>query len=311
MDMLFFLLYFQQVFTSNKEIRKKKREKTTTGFKMHVTSECIAWHAVFVTESVIIVSVNLLTIIVFMRNKNLRKRSTCLVINLTVVDMLVGVLFGVPLFPFLPCNIFVDYMEVILTHVVLIFLLVASVTNIAVISLERMHATFRPFKHRVIKKWVYGVTIAGIWVLAFIVNVARMVVTLTAPVLLPVYYCMCLFVICVCYTCISIKFFCGAHPQHHGGANRQRKLTVTLLIMTIVSLIMFLPFVLGLFFFLTQKRSGLFRSPLYMSATFVLSGANSFVNPMLYTLRIPEFKKALISLFRRRRNENVVIPLQH
>ena len=117
---------------------------------MHVTSECIAWLAVSVTESVIIVSVNLLTIIVFMRNKNLRKRSTCLVINLTVVDMLVGVLFGVPQFPFLPCNIFVDYVEAILSHLVLMFLLLASVTNIAVISLERMHATFRPIRHRVI-----------------------------------------------------------------------------------------------------------------------------------------------------------------
>ena len=250
---------------------------------MHVTSECIAWHAVFVTESVIIVSVNLLTIIVFMRNKNLRKRSTCLVINLTVVDMLVGVLFGVPLFPFLPCNIFVDYMEVILTHVVLIFLLVASVTNIAVISLERMHATFRPIRHRVIKKWVYGVTIAGVWALAFIVNLARFVVTWTALVLWPVYYCMCLFVICVCYTCISIKFFCGAHPQHHGGANRQRKRTVTLLIMTIVSLFMLLPFVFCLFSFFTGNRSGLYPSLLYGNATFVLSGANSFVNPILYT----------------------------
>ena len=186
-----------------------------------------------------------------MRNRNLRKRSTCLVINLTVVDMLVGVLFGVPQFPFLPCNIFVDYVENILTHVGLIFLLLASVTNIAVISLERMHATFRPIRHRVIKKWVYRVTIAGVWVLAFIVNLARFVVTWTALVLWPVYYCMCLFVICVCYTCISIKFFCGAHPQRHGGANRQRKLTVTFLIMAIVSLFMLLPLVLCLFSFFT------------------------------------------------------------
>ena len=81
--------------------------------------------------------------------------------------------------------------------------------------------------------------------------------------------------------------------------------------MTIVSLFMLLPFVLGLFLFVTHKRSGLFRSPFYMSATFFLSGANSFVNPILYTLRIPEFKKALLSLFRRQRNENFVIPLQH
>ena len=165
---------------------------------MYITSKCIAWHAVSVTESVIIVSVNLLTIIVFIRNKNLRKRSTCLVINLTVVDMLVGVLFGVPQFPFLPCNIFVDYVEEILTQAILVFLLLASVTNIAVISLERMHATFRPIRHRVIKKWVYGVTIVGAWVLAFIVNLAHLVVPWTASVLWPVYYCMCLFVICVC-----------------------------------------------------------------------------------------------------------------
>ena len=277
---------------------------------MYITSECIAWHAVSVTESVIIVSVNLLTIIVFMRNRNLRKRSTCLVINLTVVDMLVGVLFGVPQFPFLPCNILVDYVEHILTQAVLVFLLLASVTNIAVISLERMHATFRPIRHRVIKKWVYGVTIAGVWALAFIVNLARFVVTWTALVLWPVYYCMCLCVICVCYTCISIKFFCGAQPQHHGGANRQRKLTVTLLIMTIVSLFILLPFVLCLFSFFTGNRSGLYPSLLYGNATFVLSGANSFVNPILYTLRIPEFNKALISLFRRQRNEIVAFPLQ-
>ena len=190
------------------------------------------------------------------------------------------------------------------------FLLLASVTNIAVISLERMHATFRPIRHGVIKKWVYGVTIAGVWALAFIVNLARFVVTWTALVLWPVYYCMCLFVICVCYTCISIKFFCGAQPQHHGGANRQRKLTVTLLIMTIVSLFILLPFVLCLFSFFTGNRSGLYPSLLYGNATFVLSGANSFVNPILYTLRIPEFNKALISLFRRQRNEIVAFPLQ-
>ena len=277
---------------------------------MYITSECIVWFAIFITESVTIVSVNLLTITVFTRNRNLRRRSTCLVINLTVADMFVGVLFGVAIFPFLSCSLFADNVDTILSHLVLMFLLLASVTNIAVISIERIHATFRPIRHRVIKKWVYGVTIAVAWVLAVIVNLARLLVTWTATVLWPVYYCMCLFVICVCYTCISIKFFCGAHPQHHGAATRQKKLTVTLLIMTIVSLFMLLPFVLGLFFLFAGNCSGLFRSRLYLNATFVLSGANSFVNLILYTLRIPEFKKALISLFRRQRNENVAIPLQ-
>ena len=41
-------------------------------------------------ESVAIVTFNLCTIIVFIRSRNLRKRSTYLVINLTVSDMLAG-----------------------------------------------------------------------------------------------------------------------------------------------------------------------------------------------------------------------------
>ena len=35
-----------------------------------------------------------------------------------------------------------------------------------------MHATFRPFRHRVIKKWVYGVTISVVWVLAGMISTA-------------------------------------------------------------------------------------------------------------------------------------------
>ena len=53
-------------------------------------SECIFWMTVGLAESVAIVTLNLCTIIVFMRNRNLRKRSTYLVINLAVIDMFVG-----------------------------------------------------------------------------------------------------------------------------------------------------------------------------------------------------------------------------
>ena len=43
-----------------------------------------------------------------------------------------------------------------------------SLTNITVVSLDQMHATIRPYtalRHRLIKMWVYGVTIAAlVWV---------------------------------------------------------------------------------------------------------------------------------------------------
>ena len=42
----------------------------------------------------------------------------------------------------------------------------ASLVNLTVISLQRLHATFCPFRHRFVKKWIYGVTIASIWLLA-------------------------------------------------------------------------------------------------------------------------------------------------
>ena len=57
---------------------------------MFSSSECIIWFAAFLAVAVAIVTVNLLSIILFIKNSNLRTRGMYLVINLTVVDGLVG-----------------------------------------------------------------------------------------------------------------------------------------------------------------------------------------------------------------------------
>jgi len=69
-------------------------------------SECTPWMIVGLAESVAIVTFNLCTIIVFIRNRNLRKRSTYLVINLAVIDMFVGGISLYDLFylPGIMCN---------------------------------------------------------------------------------------------------------------------------------------------------------------------------------------------------------------
>ena len=285
---------------------------------MFSSTKCITLLAVFVTESLIIVSVNLLTIIVFIKNRNLRTRAMYLVISLTVADMLVGLLSQSPsplVFMQDTCDLLrrvpLDGKIETLFSITMPFLPLVSLTNIAVISLERTHAAFRPFKHRVIKKWVYGVIIATVWVLSVMILSAAMfisfyVLTDNLFILWPIYYCFCLFVICVSYACISIKFLCGAYPQHHGAVNRQRKLTVTLLIMTIVSLILLIPFLLYIFVVAIGSKN-ILSSLSYLCFSFILAGVNSFVNPILYSVRIPEIKQAFISLFSRQRNENVVI----
>ena len=120
------------------------------------SSECIIWFTVFTAEFVAIVTVNLLSILLFIKNRSLRTRSMYLVISLTVGDMLVGVLSaGYVQFGFLrQCRL----VKLSLSFEVIFSLAsfsepfpFVSLTNIVVISLERFHATFRPFRHRLIK----------------------------------------------------------------------------------------------------------------------------------------------------------------
>ena len=58
--------------------------------RMASSPECITWMVVGLTESVTIVALNLLTMIAFCRDRNLRKRTTYLVISLAVADILSG-----------------------------------------------------------------------------------------------------------------------------------------------------------------------------------------------------------------------------
>ena len=283
------------------------------------STECTTWFAALLTMSVAIVTVNLISIILFIKNRSLRTRAMYLVISLTVADMLVGGFSHFSLFRDLSlfsCDIvkmnLSREVNVIITFLYLWFPL-TSLTNIAAISLDRMHATIRPFRHRLIKKWVYGVTSAGVWVLAAMVIAVYFIIGrryreyIYGLYLLQSYCFLCLFVVCVSYFSIVVKFLCGAHPQHHGAANRQRKLTVTLFIMTITSLLMWLPD--AVFIFLLFQSSALkFLSPqefvrLSFSLT-ILYLMNSLVNPIVYTIRMPEFRKALLLLFKRQRRQN-------
>ena len=292
---------------------------------MFSSPECITWFAAFLTMSVAIVTVNLLSIIVFIKNRTLRSRSVYLVINLTVADMLVG---GISsncsniLFLRMGCkilNVRLTWEGDNIVSFVFYWFLLISLTNITVISLDRMHATFRPFRHRVIKKWVYGVTISVVWVLAAMISTAITMLNFFGKewshhqFLWQSYCLLCLFVICACYASIIVKICCGARPQHHGAARRQRKLTVTLLIMTIVSLLLWLPYAVATFVYYTTDsiRSLFFTKRIRLnSSLLLLFYTNSFVNPVVYTIRMPEFRKALLLLFTRRQRQNAAaIPL--
>ena len=285
-------------------------------------SVCIPWMTVSLAESVAIVTLNLCTIIVFIRNRNLRKRSMYLVINLAVIDMFIGGVAVYYLFywPGVHCNLWKRHSIEVGAHnfidVMLLSLFGASLTNIAIIALERVHATFFPFRHRVLKKWVYRLIIAVVWVTSGLGTMANIYLLQSnkfyySHYLQFTFVCICLLIVCVSYTSIIIKVRCGAQPQHHGAASRERKLTMTLLIVAVVSLLLYLPNVISYYMYLLLLPP-LVRFHLRF-ALVILFYANSLVNPILYTFRLPEYRSALLALFRKRPQQQrqvVVFPLR-
>ena len=304
----------------------------TPNFEHFSSSECIAWLTVLNIEAVAIVTMNALTIIIYLKERILRKRSMYLVISLAVADMFVTYnLIVESLVLGNVCNLWTinlyrsDEISIVISSLIYFFPL-ASLTNLAAISLERMHATFRPFKHRLMKKKIFGAAVTGVWFTAALpiaitfstLFLGRSDNTNVSPLQASYFallFC-CLLIIVVSYTSIAIKVYCGTHPQHHGAIRRERKLTKTLFIVTIVSSILMMPFTI--FWFLVYVTSGEMVEtishetwPHLKLSLQCLFYANSLINPLLYALKMPQFKRALFLLLRcRSRSETVqVFPL--
>ena len=120
------------------------------------------WFPVFITEFLLILMINVITIFAFARIRHLRKRSTYLIINLTVADLLLGTVAG-PLHVYqrLKENQYYSWPGFITWAVKLTF--IASPMNLSLISLDRLHATLFPFRHCLIRKWCYFRIIIGSW----------------------------------------------------------------------------------------------------------------------------------------------------
>ena len=132
------------------------------------SSTCIPWLVVLSTECLAIAILNIVTSTVFVKQQRLQRRSKYLIVNLTIVDLLVGAVSG--LMQIHLCMVWchgelesydVTYFRISLT--IGPFFFFASLVNLTFISLERTHAAYRPFNHRFSKKWVYGLIIAFIY----------------------------------------------------------------------------------------------------------------------------------------------------
>ncbi|XP_067050950.1 pinopsin-like [Acropora muricata] len=288
-----------------------QQQNITISFPLFSSSQCIAWLSMFGMEAVAIVTLNALTIIVYLKERSLRKRSMYLVINQAVADMLVAGCVSIHFSDLgSDCKFWTsinssNLPSEIVAYVWLHFIPVGSITNLAAISLERMHATFRPFKHRLVKKKMFGGAVAAVWITAGLCSAIDVLVVFypftnklrigLLNVLDFTYFLFCLLIILVSYSSIAIKIIYGNQPHHHGASSREKKLTKTLFIVTVVSLLLTQPFIT--FWILHSSHTFTVISPrtwfrLSYSILF-LFWANSLVNPVCYAFRIPAFKRAL------------------
>ncbi|KAL9978850.1 hypothetical protein ACROYT_G016426 [Oculina patagonica] len=274
------------------------------------TEEHTVWlFPVFLTEFLLTSIINAITITAFARIRHLRKRSTYLIINLTVADLLVGAVTG-PLFVYQMKETTMDEENQSFDWSRFMMLTfegafpIASQVNLCLISLERLHATLFPFRHCLIGEWVYFKIIIASWFIPFLL--ASIVAALHVNKLNGNSYVwssfttLTLVILTVSYIIIILNVQRSPHSQNHGLIHTEGKLSVTLFIVTGVSVLTILPW--AIFNSMPVDIQIELSNTSGVEIHYVLSMiylASSIVNPLVYAIRMQEFRKAIGNLVSR------------
>lgn len=274
--------------------------------------EAIFWCSVFIIEAVLVATGNLLTTFVFLGSRKLRKRRYYLMFNLAISDALVGAL-AMPLFivPFGMSLGVWEEMSWILGDVALFLDMLtgfASIVFLTMIALERLYATLRPFNYRALKsRWYVLFTIIA-WMAAGSIPSLHLVIIkfpktflsstpvsikaiMWAPLLA-----MLLLLISVSYAVIWGKVRIVHKSVTQRLVEKESSLSRICLLVTVVSLVAWLPFIIVNMVFTARL---IFHFHVFYVAKF-LHHANSLLNPVLYVLKIPDFRASLRNLCSRK-----------
>ena len=263
------------------------------------------WRAVWLTQFIMMFIINAFTLVVFARSRHLRRRSTYLIMNLTVADLLIAAISG-------PENILLlkaskrPKRGFGVLHVYLIIsdmCWIASLGNLVLISLERLHVTLYPFRHYcLVGKRIYYKIIIFSWFGALTLACGLQISRLNDVPLADgypwiIYICLTLAVLITSYVIIMSKFIRKAHVQQLGPVmSAERKLSVTLFIVSAASILTLLPWVIIMCISISSDRYLWVEfTPMKIASTFYL--LNSILNPVIYAIRLTEFRRASKELF--------------
>ena len=174
----------------------------------------------------------------------------------------------------------------------------SSLANLLQISLERVHATFHPFRHCFVGKWFYFKAILCLWVLSLFHSSADSYLYLEKPFACRLLWASFIFptllIITISYASIVVKMKRNPPPLQFGAIASERKLSGTLLIVTVASTLNILPWT-----FYSVLYQDVVNGESKSTASLITNSvnaffyANSLVNPIIYTIRMQSFRKAM------------------
>ena len=275
-----------------------------------------AWFAASIIEFSVIFLLNAFTLAIYTRNRHLRKPNTYLIINLSVADLMVGTVFLLLSF-FVPDKPERDVVfEQAFSWQSFVYFTsrnlfpAASLANISLISLERLHATLFPFRHCLIGRRVYLTTIFCSWLfsltLSSVSSLLHLLASLATSLYVNVSYIfLSLLILTVSYVIIISTVKTNPPSPNAGPAlSKERKLTMTLFTVTAVSVLTILPWTIWtvIALHIQSKLCPAVFLRIYYSIR-VIYFFNSIVNPLIYAIRMQEFRKAARKLFSTKTSE--------
>ena len=261
------------------------------------------WHAVWLTQFIMVFIINTFTLAVFARSRHLRRRNTYLIMNLTVADLLIAAVSEPETILFFKRNTRPKKGFGVLYSIISDMCWIASLGNLVLISLERLHATLYPFRHCLVGKSIYYRIIIFSWLGALSLACVLHIIRTNNPVLTDrypwiIYVVLTLAVLTTSYVIILSKFITKPHVQQLGSViSAERKLSATLFIVSAASILTLLPWVIITCISISSDRYLWikFTHARKIASTFYF--LNSLLNPVIYAIRLTEFRRASKELF--------------
>lgn len=275
--------------------------------------EMIAWCFGFGIIDALIVTSNTLAIVVFTRSKLLRKRTNYFLLCLAIADMMIGTI-SLPLFihtlvVFTRSETSKNLTDIVRISTMLdIFSGFASVFALTTISLERLYSVALPNWHRTTPKYMYFILLASTWALAGMLVCIKIFVyekEVESDVfnyLIITVFLICLLVICLAYVGIWIKVVQRMHEKTKRTLEKDKKLATTLFLVTAIFVMTWVPFhAINIFYVKLCPQSSTCPKLIFTAVylTKFMQYSNSFVNPIIYTFKMPDFRRVLLSIFGR------------